>query len=93
LGSFGIEGKDLEEEFLVDLFAFLVGSGGQEIIGQVHEQPEIAGGMFTECRDQRGRQEPGIARGFEQVVEALLQLLNANGVTSRQLTIAIEACA
>ncbi len=74
-GGLGIQGKDFEVEFFVDLLAFLVTGGGQQIVGHIHEQAQVAGGVFAERLDQRGAQELGVAGGFEQVVEAFLQLL------------------
>lgn len=49
----GIEGKDLEVEFFVDDFPFLLRGGHQQIIGHVHQQAQIAGGVFAESLDQR----------------------------------------
>ena len=50
-----------------------MGGGSQKVIGHVHEQAQVASGMFTKSRDERGGQEPGIAGGFEQMVEAFLK--------------------
>ena len=53
--------------------------GRQQLVGHVHEQAEVAGGVFAEGLDQCGAQELGIAGGFEQVIEAFLQLLGRQG--------------
>ena len=34
------------------LLAFLLAGGGQQVVGQVHEQAQVAGGMFAERLDQ-----------------------------------------
>ena len=78
-GGFGIQGKDFEVEFFIDLLAFLLRGGGQQVVGHIHEQAQVAGGVFAEGLDERGAQELGIAGGFEQVVEAFLELLGGQG--------------
>jgi hypothetical protein len=44
--------KDFEVELFVDLLAFLLAGGGQQVVGHVHEQAQIAGGMFAQRLDQ-----------------------------------------
>ena len=72
-------GEDFEEEFFVELFAFLLAGGGQKIVGHVHEQAQVAGGMFAEGLEQAGAQKLGVAGGFEQMIEAGEQLLGWKG--------------
>ena len=73
-GGFDIQGKDFKEELLVELLAFLAKGGVQEVVGHVHKQAQISGGMFAEGLRERGAHEFGIARRFEQVVDAFEQL-------------------
>jgi hypothetical protein len=56
----GIQGKDLEEELLVDLLDFALEGGGQQIVGHVHQYAVVARGVFAECVDQRGGDQPGL---------------------------------
>ena len=58
-------------------------SGGQEVVGQVHQEPQIAGGMLAEGGQERGRQQLGIAGGLEQVGQAVLQLLGGMGLQAQ----------
>ena len=51
-GRFGVLGEDFEVEFLVELVPFLVEGGGQEFVGHVHEQAEIAGGVLGKGLEQ-----------------------------------------
>ena len=51
----GVGGEDLEVELFVELVAFLVAGGGQEVVGHIHEQAQVAGGMFAEGLEQAGR--------------------------------------
>ena len=65
-GRFGIQSEDLEEEFFVDVLALLAGGGQQEFVGHVHEQAQVAGGVFAEGLDQGVGHELGVAGGLEQ---------------------------
>jgi hypothetical protein len=70
-GGIGVQGKNLEAEFFVDHIAFLLTGGGQEIVGHVHQQAQVAGGVFTESLN-RGR-----ADDFKPIVLAILIHLTA----------------
>src|SRR2546426_6699172 len=57
--------------------------GGQEFVGHVGEQAQIAGGMLAEGGQERGGQELGLAGGFEEVGKAILQLLGGMGLQAQ----------
>ena len=39
--------EDLEEELFIDLLPFLLAGHRQQIVGQVHEQAHVAGGVLA----------------------------------------------
>ena len=60
-----------------------MGGRGQEVIGHVHQKAGIAGGVFAEGLEERGGQEPGVASGFESMVEAVLKLFWGQGLQAQ----------
>ena len=60
----GMQSKDLEVELFVDLLALLWAGGGQQVVGQVHEQAQVAGGMgrrdATVCCEPQGSNKRAI---------------------------------
>jgi hypothetical protein len=63
----GIEG--LEEELLVNAWQFTVGSDGEELVREVHEDAVVAGGVVSEGGLDLGGHQGRIAGGLEEVVE------------------------
>ena len=53
--------------------------GSQQVIGHVHEQAQVAGGVLAEGLQKRRVHELGITGDFEQVVQALEQLGRGQG--------------
>ena len=56
LGRLGLWGEDLKIKLLVECIYFLVAGGGEQFVGHVHEQSQIAGGVFAEGLLQSGGQ-------------------------------------
>ena len=48
LGRLGRGSEDLEVEFLVERLEVLTTGGSEQFVGHVHQQPQIAGGVFAE---------------------------------------------
>ena len=64
---------------IINLLAFLVKGGSQQIVGHVHEQAEVAGGVLAERLQKRRVHELGITGHLEQVVQTLEQLGRGQG--------------
>jgi hypothetical protein len=62
--------EDVEEKLLVQTWQLAVGGDGEELVGEIHEDTVIAGGVVGERGFEFGGHEAGIARGLKQVVEA-----------------------
>jgi hypothetical protein len=78
-GRLGIHGKDFKEKLFIDLFTFLVKSSSQQIISHVHEQAQVAGGMFAKRLQKRRVHQFGITSRFKQVVETVEQFGRGQG--------------
>jgi hypothetical protein len=78
-----MQGEELKIELLIDLIAFLLRGGDQQIVRHIHEQAQIAGGMLAEGLDECGRQEVGVASGFEQVLQMILEFLGGQWVQTQ----------
>lgn len=70
LGRLGLGGEDLEVEFLVQRLHILTTRGDEQFVGHVHQEAQIAGGVFAEGLLERGGHQPGVAGGFEEMLQA-----------------------
>jgi len=57
---FGVQGEEFEVEFFVQDFAFLLAGGGQQVVGQVHEQRRLPA-RVRKGLEQLGAHEFGVA--------------------------------
>lgn len=77
-GRIGILGDEvaegLEVELLVEARQVSVGSDGQQLVSEVHQDAVSAGGVIGEGGLELGGHQRGVAGGLEQVVEAGEQL-------------------
>jgi hypothetical protein len=76
-------GKDLEEEFFVEACELAVGRDGEQLVGEIHENAVVAGGMIGEGDAELAGHEGGVAGRGEQVIEAGEELV-ARGVVESE---------
>lgn len=76
-------GEELEEELLVELGLLTLRGSREQLVGDVHHDAVVAGGVLGDGGLQLGGHQPGVSRRFEQVVEAEEQLF-ARGVVEMQ---------
>src|SRR5690606_31368757 len=68
LGCGGME--DVEEEIFVELRELALESNGHQVVGEVHEDAEVASSMLGEGGLELGGHHGAVARGLEQVIES-----------------------
>jgi hypothetical protein len=73
----------MEEELFVEEGGAALCSGAEELIGDVHEDAEIASGVVGEAGFEGIGDECGVAGGVEEVVEAFAQVI-AFGVAEEE---------
>lgn len=57
-------------EFVVQGLQVLATSGDEQVVGHIHQQAQITGGVFAQGLLQSGGHQPGIPGGFQQMVQA-----------------------
>ena len=70
---------DVEEELLVESGELALGRRDEELVGEVHHDAVVAGGMLGDRDFELGGHEGGVACRVEDVVEAGAELV-ARGV-------------
>jgi hypothetical protein len=70
--------KDVEVEFFIEAREVALCSDSEELVGEVHEDAEIARSVVDESGLELVRHEGGVARGLEDVVEAGEELVVAS---------------
>ena len=78
-------GEDIEVELLVEARELALRGDGEELVGEVHEDAVVAGGVIGECVLELIGHERGVAGGEEEVVEAGEELV-AIGVVEDEAT-------
>ncbi len=64
--GFGFGGEDFEVELFVEGVAFLTEGGLEEVVAQVDQKAEVAGGVLAQGLQQRRGQELGITGGAQR---------------------------
>ena len=68
--------EGVEVELLVEAGAIAFGAEGEELVGEVHEDAVVAGGVIGEGGLELGGHEGGVAGGVEEVVKAGEELVS-----------------